>query len=68
MAKLDEVALNTLLAEGLDVPTAYMASVRDVDDDDVDDDDDSLPARRNAGWTLGLCVGLIVVWLVWSLI
>jgi hypothetical protein len=51
---IDEVALNTLLADGIDAPTAYAASV------------ESTPARLNRAWfDAGLLAGLAlyVFWL-----
>lgn len=58
---MDEDALNVLIAEGLDVPTAYAASVEDAE-----------PARHddapNDTARLGAIIGLgiaMICWLVW---
>lgn len=55
---IDEVALNTLLADGVDAPTTYTASIRDKQ-----------PAARKAKdhwFTAGMIIGglLCLLWLL----
>jgi hypothetical protein len=58
---LDEVALNTLLAEDIDVPTAIVGSVQDCGSE-------LLPRPLGTGWawTCGLICGavLFVLWIL----
>jgi len=60
MAKFDETAFNVLIADGLDVPTAYAASVMS-------------PASRDGAtfagpnsFTAGIIFGVLTYW-VWLL-
>ncbi len=53
---IDEVALNTLLAEGVDFPTAYAASVRD---------NEPREPKQLSGWFVaGAVLGVIVFVLI----
>jgi hypothetical protein len=53
---VDEVALNTLLADGVDAPTAYAASVRDEPQPAV---------NQSTNWfAVGVLVGGLVVFLL----
>jgi hypothetical protein len=54
---LDEVALNTLLAEGIDVPTSFAGSIQDREiESEIRD--------SNMAHTLGVVVSLIVLLLL----
>jgi hypothetical protein len=57
---IDEAALNTLLADGVDAPTAFAASVSD-------EPQDAVRPSNNHSWLIGVIVGalLVVLWLLW---
>jgi hypothetical protein len=54
---LDEVALNTLLAEGIDVPTSIAGAMPDVEDS-------TTPQTHTFGLAVALVLLLIVLWLL----
>lgn len=51
MEQIDETALNVLLAEGMDVPTAYVAATIT---------DEPQPRPRNSGRQIGMAIGLAI--------
>jgi hypothetical protein len=62
----DEVAFNTLLADGLDVPTAYAASIRDPQPAGIEDSKAATYNYRRS-IDLGLLAGLVLV-VLWLLL